>query len=178
MTTRNNRAVALIDDAQPLKAIPLLEELWAERTKELGETKPATVDTLANLAAAHQEAGHTSVARELFQKVYDGAAQRLGTGPPTDPPCDDRSRAGVRGRWPGRRRRAVAVGRGRRPAGEVGGRRPGRARGGVAAEGEFLLRQGRYADAESPLRDCLTVRQGKLPDTWKLYAAMSHWASP
>jgi tetratricopeptide (TPR) repeat protein len=43
----------------------------------------------------------------------------------------------------------------------------------LAMLGQNLLRQGRYADAEPMLRECLTIREEKLPDSWQRFNAMS-----
>lgn len=43
----------------------------------------------------------------------------------------------------------------------------------MASLGRLLIRQQKYEDAESVLRECVKIREEKLPDDWKTFNAMS-----
>ena len=168
----SNLAAAYQSTGRLAEAIPLHEQTLEVRKAQLGLEHPDTLTSMNNLAAAYFTAGKVAEALPLFEQTLELIKAKLGPEhpntltlmgslakvylaneqPETALPLLDRSIAGLR-------RRA-------KPDDPTFA-------GLLAAVSLDLLKHRQYPAAETYLRECLTIREKKLPDDWLLFSTKS-----
>ena len=79
---RNARAHRYLEEGRGDLALPLFEEVLAERVRVLGAGHPDTIASRNNLASAYYAAGRLGEAIPLFEKVLADSARVLGPDHP------------------------------------------------------------------------------------------------
>ena len=82
LASRNNLAVAYESAGRLGEAIPLFEEVLADRVRVLGDDHPDTLTSRGNLAAAYYSAGRVGEAIALFEEVLADRVRVLGEDHP------------------------------------------------------------------------------------------------
>ena len=82
LASRNNLAHAHYSAGRLDAAIPLYEEVLADRVRVLGEDHPDTLASRNNLASAYQSAGRLGEAIPLYEEVLADSARILGDDHP------------------------------------------------------------------------------------------------
>jgi hypothetical protein len=153
------------------QALELREELLRRRKATLGDGHRDTLQTMSDLAAGYRTVGKLDQALPLFQQAAAGVeklefahnnAGRIVLGL-----CgclEQRKEYEQAEVW--RRKWLAAVKANDGPAAPAYS-------GGLAGLGSNLLKQKKYADAESILREGLTILQAKAPEIWETFHAQS-----
>jgi serine/threonine protein kinase len=172
LTAMNNLGTAYQNARQLDKALPLLEQTL-ERTKaKLGPDHPDTLKSMNNLAAAYLAASQLDKALPLLEQTLERTKVRL------DP--DHPQTLTIMGNLVAAYRAAGKLDRAERLQRELLVRQ--RKKSGpesVATAtalswlGSILTEQKKYAEAEPVLRECLTIREKKLPDDWVTFSTRS-----
>jgi tetratricopeptide (TPR) repeat protein len=167
LTSMNNLATFYWRLKKLDQSIPLFEQTLTVRRRILGEDHPDTLLTLASLGVSYRDAGRLAEALPLLEGAYARGRRhatlrwvgdalleayvRAGKKAEALPLIDERLKA-ARRQWPADSpQRATAL----------------------APPGLALLRLHAWAEAESVLRECLTIREKKLPDDWSTFNAKS-----
>jgi serine/threonine protein kinase/Flp pilus assembly protein TadD len=171
LLSMNNLALDYLLAGRPRDAIALYEPTLEKAEVTLGPDHPATLIVIHNLAHAYQTVGRLPEAIALFEQLLVKQKAR----PKPDPNTEDC-------------RECLAF------AYEDGGQfdraeplwvellefhrktdspKSPTTAGVLASLGRNLLKQRKYAEAEPVLRECLRVREEKLPDDWSRFNAMS-----
>jgi eukaryotic-like serine/threonine-protein kinase len=82
LTSRNNLAVAYLNDGRPYDAIPLLEETLPARRLKLGPDHPDTLRSRDNLASAYYSAGRTDDAIRIDEETLKAREAKFGPDNP------------------------------------------------------------------------------------------------
>jgi tetratricopeptide (TPR) repeat protein len=167
LATMNNLAALFWSLKKLDQSIPLFERTLTVYRRKLGEDHPDTLGTLANLGVNYRDAGRLAEALPLLEKAYAQGRRhatlrwvanelleayvRAGKKAEALPLIDERLKA-ARKQWPADS--------------------PQRA-GALATTGLTLLRLYAWAEAEPVLRECLAIREKKLPDDWSTFNAKS-----
>jgi tetratricopeptide (TPR) repeat protein/tRNA A-37 threonylcarbamoyl transferase component Bud32 len=172
VTTLGYLAGAYWDADRRAEAIPLLEHVRAQHMKTLGPDHPHTWRTLGNLALAYRSVGRSSEAIPLLEQVRAQQTKTLGP----DHPATLATLGSLTAAFRAAKQfdRALAA---YEEALEIRGRGlpaddPARADA-LIAYGDCLLEAGKAAEAESVLRQGLTIRENKQPDDWTTFNAKS-----
>jgi serine/threonine protein kinase/tetratricopeptide (TPR) repeat protein len=167
----NNLAVAYQAAGRLDEAVTLHQETLKQQRSKRGPDHPDTLRFMANLAAAYQAAGKLDLALPLLQEAAAGMEKRRFR--------HESARAIVNGligcqerlgqlddaeSW---RRKWLAVVKEKSGAESVAYAVE------LAALGSNLLRQRRWTEAESILRESLAVQQTQAPDAWKTFHTQS-----
>jgi hypothetical protein len=170
----NNLAMAYQDAHRLNDALPLYEETLKARRAVLGPNHPDTVLSANNLGWAYRATGKVDKALPLFLEAAEGLErlrfqhQHAGRIINNLVECQESAEGGRRleqaEAW---RRKWLAAGKDR-----YGAESPGYAVL-LAALGQNLLQQKKWADAEAPLRACLTIREAKAPTDWRTFYTRS-----
>jgi serine/threonine-protein kinase len=172
LSARNNLGKAYREAGKFDLAIPLLERTLRDREAKLGVDHPASLKTRSYLADAYRAAGKLALAVPLLQVLVPRARAKLGAGHPdtgvyarqlveallADGQFDNAVGTG---------REFVAAERKHRPPDDP------KLADALSALGRGLLGAGRPAEAEAPLREALSVREGKQPDDWTTFDTQS-----
>jgi tetratricopeptide (TPR) repeat protein len=172
LSTLQYLAVAYRDADRLPEAVRLYERVRDGRTKALGTDHPDTLVTSHHLAAAYRDAGRLPEAIRLYEEVVPAARRYFG---PADPPtvyathrwAEVLGQAGLAAREAEVRGDLLAVERTLYPADDP------RLASSLAALGLCLQKAGKPAAAEPVLRECLAIREKKIPDNWLTFSARS-----
>ena len=82
LTLRNNLAYAYYSAGRLGEAIPLFEEVLADRVRVLGDDHPSTLASRNNLACAYESAGRLDQAITLYEQVRTDRVRVLGDDHP------------------------------------------------------------------------------------------------
>ena len=80
---RSARALQYLQEGRGDLAIPLFEEVLADRVRVLGTDHPETLASRNNLATAYESVGRLGEAIPLFEKVLADSLRVLGPDPPS-----------------------------------------------------------------------------------------------
>jgi tetratricopeptide (TPR) repeat protein len=171
LTTLNNLALAYQDAGRLEEAIRLLEQVHDARVSKLGADHPSTLTTLDNLALAYQDAGRLEEAIRLLEQAATGIEKRGFQHqhahriiPNTAAAYEEARQFGKAEAW---RRKWLAHVK------EKAGAESLPYAADLVALGFNLLQQKKWAEAETVLRECLTIREKKQPDAWTTFNTMS-----
>jgi tetratricopeptide (TPR) repeat protein len=154
------------------EAEPLFQEVLQGLTAKFGADHPDTLFSKNNLGTLYRDQGKDGQAEPLFKEAAEGARGKLGLAHPrtqlyldnlTD--CYTRLKQPEKGE-PLLRELATAI------KAKAGAESPAYAAR-LAALGENLLRQSRFGDAETVLRQGLAIRDQKLPNDWPAFHTKS-----
>jgi tetratricopeptide (TPR) repeat protein len=170
----NNLAMAYQDAHRLDDALPLYEATLKARKAVLGPNHPDTILSANNLGWAYRATGQIDKALPLFLKAAEGLErlrfqhQHAGRIINNLVECQESAEGGRQFEqaeaW---RRKWLAAGKDR-----YGGESPGYAVL-LAALGQNLLQQKKWADAEATFRACLTIREKKMPGDWQTFYTQS-----
>jgi hypothetical protein len=172
LNSMNNLAGMYFEDGQLKKALPLFEQTLANRKAKLGADYPDTLQSMNNLAGAYQADGQLRKALPLLEQTLEKRQAKLGA----DHPDTLQSMNILAGAY--------------HDAGQLDLEEPllrallqleqkkegpdSTATAGVLARlGLNLLKQKHFDEAESLLRECLTIRSKKMPDHWTTFNTQS-----
>jgi tetratricopeptide (TPR) repeat protein len=171
LTTLHNLALAYQATGNLAEAIALYEQVRDARVKKLGADHPDTLTTLTNLAGAYQAAGKLDQALPHFAQAAAGIEKRrfqhqhASLSIANTIVAYEQAKQFDQGEvW---RRKWLAV-----VKQQAGTNSPAYADQ-LAALGRNLLRQEKWADAETTLRECLAIREKTQPDDWTTFNTMS-----
>jgi tetratricopeptide (TPR) repeat protein/tRNA A-37 threonylcarbamoyl transferase component Bud32 len=171
LNTMRNLGQALRAAGKIDRAPPLYEEILKVVQAKLGPDHPETLSSMNNLAVTYRDAGKLDKSLPVWEQTA-GGLEKLGfrgeiasvvvANAVAD--YEAAKRFGDAERW---RRKWIAVVKQR-----TGSDSP--AYGSELAQlGDNLLQQGKYTDAETVLRECLTIRQKTQPDVWTTFNTRS-----
>jgi RNA polymerase sigma factor (TIGR02999 family) len=170
LASRGNLAGIYNAAGRTAEAISLHEATLKRNESKLGSDHPATLTSRHNLAVAYDTAGRTTEAIALFEKTLTGRERKLG---PDHPNTLDTVRGlahALESQRPADAERLflrAAEGHRRLQGGSP-------VLDGTLAEfGLHLLKRGKWAEAEPPLRECLAIREKAIPDDWRKFNSMS-----
>jgi tetratricopeptide (TPR) repeat protein len=149
------------------KSTPLMEEVLRLHRKVHGEGHPLTIGAMANVAVNYRDAGRLEEAVSLLERAHKDAGNDASL------------------QWVGREL-WIAYQRAGRPAQaatlimelldkdrkSLPANSPQLAAL-LAQNGGNLLQLRAWSDAESVLRECLTIRANNEPDDWRVFSTMS-----
>jgi tetratricopeptide (TPR) repeat protein len=160
----NNLANAYRTAGRPTEALPLFEEALRLSNAKLGPDHPDTLLCLAGTARLLHEMRRSSDAQFLFEGLMASLEKRNYDHPFAGPFVRDALKCWEdTGQWPEaelRRRRWVVFVKSR-----AGAASPTYAAE-LAGLGSNLMRQKRFVEAETILRECLAIRQERASDNW------------
>jgi serine/threonine protein kinase/tetratricopeptide (TPR) repeat protein len=171
LSTTSNFAGALRDAGRIEKALPLYEESLRLKRTKLGSDHPDTLLGMNNLASALDSVGKSERARQLFEEASSGIIKRrfdheyahsIVSNAATS--YEDAKQWQKAESW---RRELAAFVKVR-----AGAQSPSYAVE-LALLGINLIKQQKYADAETVLRECVTIRQKTIPDAWITFDTQS-----
>lgn len=168
LTTMNNQAVAFYAAGRVEDALLSFEELLKQVTRAQGPTHPDTMLAMSNLAGAYHVAGRKEEALEMLGKTLQLAKETLGN---SHAETIRLTRSLSSGYWMAGRfdeagplfKNCVDAYR------EAGLETTPQFEGLLAQAGDNALQQKQYATAESYLRECLTIRESSMPDSWHFF---------
>ena len=154
------------------RSIPLFEETLTLRQTRLGAEHPDTLLTMLNLAINYRDAERSDEAVRLFEKTMELSEAKQGPKHPfTLTLMDHLAKSYLRGDQPEKALmlydRFIGGHREQAPPND-----PAFATR-LAAVSRELLQHRQYQAAETYLRECLTIREKKLPDDWLLFNTKS-----
>jgi serine/threonine protein kinase/Tfp pilus assembly protein PilF len=172
VTSMNNLAVAYYSVGRRVQAIPLLEQALAVRKAKLGTDHPQTLTSMNNLAFIYEQAERLADALPLYEEALELSKAKLGSDhPDTLTFMENLANAHLAGKQPQKALplfdRFIAGHRGRATSDD-----PAFA-GRLATVSVELLQHRQYPAAETYLRECLTIREKKLPGDWVLFNTKS-----
>ena len=172
LTTMNNLAAAYASAGRPEEALPLYEQTLALRKAKLGPEDPSTLISMNNLAVAYKNAGRLAEALPLYEQTLELKKAKLGPAhPSTLTVTNNLAKAYLAAEQPQKALplfdQLIAGHRGRATPDD-----PAFA-GLLAATSHELLQHRQYPDAETYLRECLAIREKKIPDDWVLFNTQS-----
>ncbi len=172
LSSMNTLANAYRSAGQLDRALPLSEETLKLKQAKLGPEHPDTLTSKVNLALAYQSAGQLDRALPLLEEALTLMQAKLGPQHPHTLTSMgflaeaylvakqfDQALPLVEAYMGGQRRQLA--------------KDPVRLGGLLATVSLNLLKHGLFAAAETYLRECLAIRQEKLPDDWSLFNAKS-----
>jgi serine/threonine protein kinase len=172
LTSRNNLASAYLTANKAELAIPLFQQILQVVEARFPHDHPDLLLTRNNLATAYKAAGNLRLALSLFDKVVPQARKKPGIGDAATMQITTNWILTLEGdhqyaRAAQERRGLLAVQRRQFGSDEL---RLARA---LSPLGGTLLKAGQPAEAESVLRECLTIRTKKEPDAWTTFDTQS-----
>jgi tetratricopeptide (TPR) repeat protein/tRNA A-37 threonylcarbamoyl transferase component Bud32 len=172
LTGRDNLAAAYRAAGRTSEAIALGEATLQVKVSKLGPSHPETLVSRVNLAGAYFRAGRITKAIALQEETLGLMESNLGPDHPNTLVC--RGNLAVIQEALGRWTDAEVLRRGvmarRREAQRLDSPLVA---GDLAGLGYNLLIQARWSEAESVLRECLTIREKTMPDNWSRFNTMS-----
>jgi tetratricopeptide (TPR) repeat protein len=172
LQSMNGLGLAYAEAGQLEVGLPLLEQTLVRMQEKLGADDVDTLVTQINVCRFYVVAGKPDRAVPLLEQALPRLKRRPGPEHPYTLICmrnlvDTYEAAGLREKQVELSREYLAVHRKIYPRGDV------RIGGVLAKLGLVLLHQGRFTEAEPLLRECLEIRQGKMPDDWLTFNARS-----
>jgi tetratricopeptide (TPR) repeat protein len=171
LDSRNDLGVAFWRVGRLDQSIPLFERVMKQMAAKLGPDHPQTVNTMANLGVNYLDARRSEEGARLMEEALrrargrpDALAKTAWVGPQLAAVYQ------ALGRWDQAEpllRDSLARQRATEPP-----ESPALAAL-LAQVGMALLQQGKYSEAEPTLRECLKIREAKLPDAWSRFNTMS-----
>jgi tetratricopeptide (TPR) repeat protein len=168
----NNLAVVLHEKGELAEAEMKFREALEIRRKLMGDQHPAMANTLVRLAEVLSEKGKSADAESSYREALAIQQRGLGVEHPlttvtvqklililrdegkfdqAEQLCQDR----------------LSTLRARLPADDP------RLADALAQFASFLLTEGKFAEVEPPARECLVIRERKLPDNWRTFNTRS-----
>jgi tetratricopeptide (TPR) repeat protein/serine/threonine protein kinase len=165
LSSMNNLAMAYSAAKQSERALPLMEETVRRHRANLRADDVAARRAIANLGAMYRAAGRLQEAIRLLEEVVDWARTQVPDLSiqftlASSVLVDAYEQDGQFAKAEPLHRQSLA-----RAQKQFGAADP-RTASPLARVGLCLLRQGKYADAEPLLRDCLAIREKAAPDDW------------
>ncbi len=172
LTLMNNLAVAYRSAGKRDQALTLFEQTLELQKAKLGPDHPDTLASMYNLALSYVAAGRLAEALPLYEQTWELMNVKLGREHPwTLGLMGDLAKAYLVADQPDKALPLCDQ--------FIAGRR-GQAKpddptfaGQLAAMSLDLLKHRQYPAAETYLRECLTIREKKLPDDWLLFNTKS-----
>jgi Tfp pilus assembly protein PilF len=168
----NQLGLELLKAHQYDRALPLLKETLALRKSKLGADDPQTLTSMSNLAFVYQAVGQHDRALPLFEQALAGRKAKLGADQPDTLTSVFNLARGYEAA--GNLDRELPL---RQELADLWKRKAGadstQYATAQAALGLNLLQQEKWAEAETVLREALTIREAKEPDDWKTFNAKS-----
>jgi len=149
-------------------AIPLFEETLKLSKSKLGAQHPQTLVSMSNLAFGYQAAGKLDLALPLYEETLSLMKAKLGTEHPYTLNCMKNLATCYQAA--GKLDQAVAL------FTEVGQRFPKNSpqfAETLMTRGLSLLETNAFAEAEPLLRECLAIREQRVPDDWRTFNTQS-----
>jgi eukaryotic-like serine/threonine-protein kinase len=172
LASRNNLAEAYRAAGRTTEAIRMHEETLKLCTLKLGPGHPTTLATRHNLAEAYRAAGRTTKAIQMHEETLERCTSKLGPDHPTTlAACNSLAAAYESlGRWAEAEplRRDILASHRKSDRFEIIV-----LAGDMDRLGSTLVGQAKWPEAESVLRECLTIRAKFVPDDWSRFCAMS-----
>jgi serine/threonine protein kinase/tetratricopeptide (TPR) repeat protein len=163
LTSMNNLAAGYWSAHRLDRSVPLFEEAIKRRESKLGRTHPDTLLTVANLGVNYRDAGRLDEALPLLEEAYR-ASQRFSTLRWVRTPLlDAYAKAGRSAQAAALVKELLADARKSLPQDS-----PQLAQM-LAQNGLTLLQSRAFAEAESPLRECLAIRAKAEPEGWRTF---------
>jgi serine/threonine protein kinase/tetratricopeptide (TPR) repeat protein len=172
LTSMNSLAMAYQAAGRLDQALPLLRQALAKRQEKLGPDHPHTLGSMNNLALAYQSVGQLDKALPLLQQALAKRQEKLGPDhPSTLTTMASLAAAYLAAQQPDKALPLIhdSLAAQRRRLGPDHAALAGL----LASVGQDLLKYGHYTEAEKALRECLTIRETKLPDDWSTFNAKS-----
>jgi tetratricopeptide (TPR) repeat protein len=163
----NNLAVAYWRLKRLDQSIPLFKMTLQVQEKRLGRRHPDTLMAVANLGVNYMDAGRLREAVPLLEEAYQASKEYANLSWVARPLKDAYTNAGETGKLTDLLLEQLPEARKMLPADD-----PELARL-LAQIGWGLLEQKKWAEAEPPLRECLTGRAKTQPDAWNTFNTMS-----
>jgi tetratricopeptide (TPR) repeat protein len=168
LTTKNNLAGLYWSRGQYTRVEPLIKEIVEARTAKLGADHPHTLTAKNNLAMLYQAQGQHAKAEPLLREALEAVRPKLGLAHPNtrtiiDNLADCYEQLQTPGKAEPLRRELVEFWKHKVGADSVEYAEH------LADLARNLLLQHKAADAESILRECLTIHQKKQPDSWTTF---------
>jgi serine/threonine protein kinase len=153
------------------KGLPLCEEALKLTTAKFGPDHPDTLSKIDELAIAYQDAGKLDLALPLFERAAVGVEKRQFKPVRTPQVISSTIRAyegaAQHDKAEAWRRKWLAVVKERSGADSL----PYASE--LASLGSNLLQQKKWTEAETVLRQCLTIREKRQPDVWNTFNTQS-----
>jgi serine/threonine protein kinase/tetratricopeptide (TPR) repeat protein len=171
LVNRNNLAVAYALAGRYSDALPLCELVLNQLTAKLGSNHPETLWAEANLGAVYRDTGRPEEGARRMEAAIQRARGRPAVLESMDPVVPDLAETyEVIGRWNqaellmcdllARQRNTTS------PDSPV-------LASSLAQFGHILLHRQKYSEAEEAFRECLRIREAKVPDDWSRFNTMS-----
>jgi eukaryotic-like serine/threonine-protein kinase len=171
MTAMNHLAVDYWKAQKLDRSIPLFEKLVQHYTQKHGKEHPDTLVNMANLGVNYRDAGLLKEGISLLEEVYDRAQKNKPLPDSLIWVGSDLALAYDQGAQPAKAeplfRESLNFARSK-----FGSDDPKTAHD-LAQLGLNLLKQGKDNEAELLFRECLSIREKKLPDNWLLFNTQS-----
>jgi serine/threonine protein kinase/DNA-binding SARP family transcriptional activator len=149
------------------QSIPLLEQTLAVQREKLGEVHPHTLATLALLGVNYRDAGRLAEAIPLLEQAHREGRKQASLGWVGDELLTAYIRAGKSMEGSTLVKDNLEAARKELPADSLA------LPGALALNGLALLQLKAWTDAESVLRECLSMRETKEPDAWTTFSTKS-----
>jgi WD40 repeat protein/tetratricopeptide (TPR) repeat protein len=166
----NSLGFCLLNAHQYDRALPLIKETLELRKSRLGADHPDTLQSMNNLAFCYYSTGQLDRALPLWEETVPLRKAKLGADHPqalgtTNNLANAYRDAGKYDRELPLRQELAELWKGKAGADSL------QYAGALAALGLNLLRQEKWAEAESVLRQVLAIRETKAPDDWSTFNA-------
>jgi eukaryotic-like serine/threonine-protein kinase len=145
------------------KSVPLFEDVLKRMVAKFGRQHPETLMTVANLGVNYKDVGRLSEALPLLEEAYRAGAQYPSLRKFGAPLLDGYVQARKPVESASLVKELLIPLRQSLPADSP------RLAGGLALYGFALLRVNAFDDAETLLRECLTIREKADPDAWTTF---------
>jgi serine/threonine protein kinase len=165
LTTQSDLAMLYLTAGQIDRSLPLLERTLALQEARLGQSHPDTLVTLNRLGVGYRDAGRLEKALPVLEQTLALRKAKLRPGHPDTLTsmtnlAEGYQAAGQLGRATQLQEEVSALWK--REAGADSWRYAFA----LASTGWCLLQEERWAEAESVLREALSLREAKEPDSW------------
>ena len=172
LISRNNLAAVYLSAGRTADTIRLNEQTLKQLEAKFGADHPHTLASRNNLANAYLSAGRTAEAIRLHEQTHKQTEAKLGADHPDT--LNSRNNLAAAYDSVGQSTKSEPIYRAAldRTRKQFGNEDP-RTAGQLAVLGLNLLQQKKYTDAEPQLRNCLNVREKKLPNDWSTFNAQS-----
>ena len=167
LPTLHNLATAYWMAQQLDKSVPLFEEVVDLYRQIHDEGHPMTLAAKANLGVNYRDSGKFDDAIRLLKEAHDAADKQPSLRWASRELLFAYARAGRTAEATAMARDQLAAARASLPADSA---QLGDA---LAATGSVLVEAKAWNDAEPVLRDCLAIRQKKMPDDWRTFNTQS-----
>lgn len=170
LTNANNLAVLYQEQYRFAEAEPLLVSVLETSRRVRGAEHPDTLNAMQNLAVLYSDGGRYSEAEPLVEKALQISRRVLGPQHPDALYCMYVAAGLYRdeGKYSAAEPLYLEALEGQR---RVNGSKHNRTADTLDGLGRLRIAQGKFVEAESPLRECLAIRQQNMPDDFRRYAA-------